>query len=679
MRALLPLLAAVSVSPGRAQTPPPSPNPFADVERVTLANGMRLWVRVLPGAADVSVGVAVPYGWDEDPTGREETAHLLEHVLFSDHRGMSEEEIKDQVESRGGRRNGLTAPDRTFYYVTLPAEHGLFGLSWLARILEPHEMDPAVVDRNRRPLALEIGARPPGIGDRVADWLTPRWLYRPEFWRREFGLRTAAGRDYDRWERLHAIGPGDLADFYERYYAPEAMTLMVAGPVSPDSVVALAEATFGALAARPAPPSYRPLVDPGGADRAVYWSVRPDVRYRRLFKIYEMDADTHVRLLFLARYLERRLTARLRFGETKAVYGVGTTVVQRGPAAYLLLEAPIDPARWAFARDVIDEELRALAEGTTPPERFAADRDALVERLVAENREAEDLVLWVHRALYRPEVHETFPDLAAAFAALEPTDLAPFVRRHLRPDREVVSIVRPHPVPQSVLAAAALVLVILTLRAARRLLVRPIRMRDIRYVARIRMSLLAWAVGATTYAAVGIAAGLALVAAANRIGYALVVPVDVYAYQMAMWAVALAAGLLLLVGYLSLPARKLLVFPDHLRVKHLAYRSRIVPLGRIRRVRLVRLPDLIREPPPARTLPLSLGVTSPALHVDVEGGTGYLVRVRDPRELLDVLAELGVAVEGGRDALATGAGDRDAPPRNAPGSGREKGEGPVRP
>ena len=354
-------------------------------------------------------------------------------------------------------------------------------------------------------------------------------------------------------------------------------------------------------------------------------------------------------------------------------------MVQRGPAAYLLLEAPIDPARWAFARDVIDEEIRALADSATPPERFATDRDAVVERLMAENREAEDLVLWVHRALYRPEVHETFPDLASAFAALEPTDLAPFVRLRLRPEREVVSIVRPHPVPQSVLAAAGLVLVLLTLRAARRLLVRPLRMRDIRYIARIRMSPLAWAVGATMYAAAGVAAGLALVAAANRIGYALVVPVDVYAYQMAMWAVALAAGLLLLVCYLSLPARKLLVFPDHLRVKYLAYRSRIVPLTRIRRARLVRLPDLIRAPPPPRTVPLSLGVTAQAVHVEVEGGTGYVVRVRDPGELLQVLAELGVPVEGGRGAPVTGAGDRERRSRNEPGSGREKGEGPARP
>lgn len=60
------------------------------------------------------MGVSVPYGWDLDPEGKGELAHFTEHMLFSDHRGRTEEEIKDEIELRGGERNAFTTPDRTF-------------------------------------------------------------------------------------------------------------------------------------------------------------------------------------------------------------------------------------------------------------------------------------------------------------------------------------------------------------------------------------------------------------------------------------------------------------------------------------------------------------------------------------------------------------------------------------
>ena len=368
---MTPLALAALLTSGVAAQDQPGPhpeNPFADFETHELSNGMRLWVRTLPGASEVSVGVAIPFGWDMDPEGKEELAHFTEHMLFSDHRGVPEQEIKDQIESRGGRRNGFTMPDRTFYYVTLPADEGLFGLDWLHRVLEPHEMAPEVVDRNRHPVALEIGARPREIGDRVAAWLNPRWLRRPGFWEREFGLTEVREGGYDRWASLHAITAEDLTAFYDRYYAPAAMTLVVVGDVPRDSIVRGAEATFGSLESREVPPSYGSLSDPGRPDRFHLWTFRPNVRYRRLFKIYDLDQAAHLQLIFLARYLDRRLSARLRFGETKAVYGVSSTVVRRGPASYLALDAPIDPEQWEFARGVIDEEL-LRGQGSAPEPR----------------------------------------------------------------------------------------------------------------------------------------------------------------------------------------------------------------------------------------------------------------------------------------------------------------------
>ncbi len=621
-------------------------NPFAGFRTHRLGNGMRVWLKVDPDAADISVGVVVPYGADMDPPGMEQLAHYTEHMLFSDHRGLSEEEIKDQVESRGGARNGFTTADHTFYYVTLPAEHGLYGLEWLGRILEPHAMDPTVVERNRHPVALEIGARPPELVDHLRRWLDPGWLHRTEFWEREFGISTAAGRRYDRWSSLQAITPEDLREFYDRYYVPGAMTLVIVGDVDGRAALELAEERFGFLEARPAPPSYGPLSDPGRGDRFVIWTARPDVRYRRMFKVYDLDDDAHLRFLFLARYLERRLTARLRFGETKAVYGVGARLVRRGPASYLLIDAPVDEKQWGFALGVIDEELQSLVDGTTPADHFRADRDAVVGRLVAANREPQDLVFWAYHSLYDPALHADFPDLPGVFASYEVDDMAAFVREQLRPEREIVSIRRPHVLSRTWLGLLALSLAVLTFRAVGRALTRPVEMRSIRYVARMRVSPLVVAVGGSAYVLGAIVAGRLLAAAGERIWYAWIFPVDLYPFQLGVWAVTGVGALSLLILYLSIPPRKLLVFPDHVRVKHFFYRSRAIPLTDLRRARRARVSELLRDGTIWRTLPVSLGLTARGVHLEPRSGMGYLFRARRPDELLDVLAELGVPVDG---------------------------------
>ena len=209
--AVVAALLASSAADGQEATPAPPPpdaagsgqvNLFEGFETHVLDNGLRVWFRHIPGAANTTAAVSVPYGRDMDPVGKEQTAHFVEHMLFGDHRGRTEEEIKDEIESVGGRRNGLTTNDRTFYYATVPADFGLLGIEWLSRIVEPHDMEPEVVDLNRQPVALEIRARPREFFDHVWAILNPEWLRWPGSWERDFGIPAMVDR-YERvWRRL---------------------------------------------------------------------------------------------------------------------------------------------------------------------------------------------------------------------------------------------------------------------------------------------------------------------------------------------------------------------------------------------------------------------------------------------------------------------------------------------
>lgn len=186
--------------------------------------------------------------------GKEGLAHFTEHMLFSDHEGRSEKEVKDAIESLGGRRNRFTTADHTWYYATIDKQHGLCAIEWLAGIISPHTMDPEVVERNRQPIAIETNAEPREVLEHVWTFLNPSLLPPPDFWQRECVMDTRGRRRLDRWRTLQGITPVDLRSFYDTYHVPAALTLTIIGEVDRNQAMAMAESTFGTLLQRTLPP-----------------------------------------------------------------------------------------------------------------------------------------------------------------------------------------------------------------------------------------------------------------------------------------------------------------------------------------------------------------------------------------------------------------------------------------
>ena len=628
-----------------SQTPdslarPPSgtkANPFSGFETHYLSNGLRVWFKQLPDAPNVSISVGVPYGWDADPRGKEELAHLTEHILFSDHDGRTEQEIKDAIDGLGGRHNGFTTPDHTWYYVTVSKEHGGFALEWLSRVISPHSMDADVVERNRQPVALEINAQPREFFEGVWALLNPSWLLPRDFWQREFQMETRSGRRYDRWASLQRITPEDVTDFYERYYVPEAMTLTVIGDLDRSEVLEIAERTFGSLIKRPAPPPDVDIEDPARGRATFHWSFGPNVRYTARHKLFNSDAEDDLMLLFVRDLLRRRLNQRLRYGEQKAVYGLQVSTTQRGPGGFLQIEGSIAENEYDFARGIIQEEIAALVEGTLPPEEFEADRTALVERLRGENSTAQALNFWVLRNFYDPSKHTDFPDLLSFFAGVTQDEVTAFAARTFVPEREVTRLVGVQPMSQGMLATAALVLVFLTVRAVAWALTRPVTMAGILYVARFRMPVLLLIGAVVGFGGVGLIGGRLIVFVVQSLALTFLVTIDDYTIQLVFYGAMLIMAVVLSILYLSLFPRKLIVFPDHLRIKFLAYRSRILKPDDLLEISTRRVQQVWFRKDLIRCVPLAWGLVGPGIYLRPAKGRAYFFRTRNTGELIDVL------------------------------------------
>ena len=657
-----------------AQAPVPD-NPFAGFETHFLSNGVKVWFKHLPGAPNVSVSAGVPVGSDADPPGKEQLAHFTEHMLFSDHEGRTEQEIKDAVEGLGGRRNGFTYRDRTWYYVTIGREHGLFAIEWLAGILSPHEMDPAVVDRGRQPVQNEIRARPRELFDHIVAALNPGWLTPPDFWEREFGVERLRAPFPDTWRSLRAITPEDLRGFYDRYYSPAVMTVTIVGDLDRDEVLARARRTFGSFPTRPVQRWATTAEDPGRGKSAYRWGFQSTAGYQSRHKLFHPSAEELLTAMFVRDLLSRRLNQRLRYGERKAVYGASATLIMRGPAAYLQVSGRIDEDDYDFATAIIAEEIEYLRSGSLSATEFEADRAALVERLRGANRTAESLNTWTRQIFYDPATFTDFPDVLSFYEDLTRSQVASFASRAFDESRQVLSVTRTQPVSQGMAVLAAAVLVWVTLKVVAWTLTRPVHMKGIRYVAHFRLPVLLRAAYALGMVAFVLALGRV---AAAPIGWGVdrwLLPVDDYVIQHASFGVLLV---LLLAGFAVLaawPPRKLLIFNDHIRVKSRAWRSRILKADDIEEIRMRRGFRAWLSRGVLRSPPLAFGLVRPGIHLRPVKGRSYFFRSRDTAELAEVLGSWqgqpiarSTPRKGARRRMKIARGSGKAAARTAPGA-----------
>ncbi|MEK6303652.1 MAG: pitrilysin family protein [Acidobacteriota bacterium] len=635
-KALLVLLVLALAAPAFAQDQPQPPNPFAGFETIILANGLKVWYKRLPNDPNVSISVTVPYGSDQDPDGKEQLAHFTEHMLFSDHLGRTEEQIKREIDDRGGVRNGITFWDHTSYFVDIGKQHGLFALDWLYRILSPHEMDAAVVERQREPVAIEIWAKPRELFDWVeASYVNPSWLRPPDFWQKEFGL--GARRDVYLYRSLHKITPDDLRWFYETYYSPSRMTLTVIGDLDRDAVLKKVGETFANLQQREAPTPPDTLRDPGRYSQTFYWAFLPNVMYTNRFKLYRPGAEQELSLIFLTRFLRKRLNDQLRFGDRKAVYGVQVDIARRGKAEVLSISGPIKESEFGFAREVIQREIEMLRAGSLSDAEFEADRSTLAQQLRVENSASKDLKLWVMTVFYDPAIHRDFPDLATAFEKISKAEVETFARDTLVRDRQVVQILYVFPLTQGVLVALSLVLLWLTIRVARRVLISPVDMARICYVARFQIALPFKIIAVTLLVALIAIVGRLLVFGYVWLGDRFIVGIESFWLQWPLYALMGALTIFLLVLVLAHLPRKLLLFDDRLVVKYLSYRSVAVARTDIAETSLRRFRAVWFSRRLWKCVPLTLGLFSPGVYLRRRNGWSYFFRVRNHEEFLRTL------------------------------------------
>ncbi len=211
----------------------------------SLPNGLRYYVR-RNGRPEkrVLVWLAVRTGSIYEADDQRGLAHLLEHMAFNGTKHFKPGELVSFFETAGARFgphvNAYTSFDETVYMLQVPTDkEGLVdkGLLALSDFAGGMTLAPAEIDKERGVVIEEWRLRQ-GASWRILEKQAPVLYYKSRY-----AERIPIGTP----EILRAFPAARLKDFYETWYRPDRMSVVVVGDIDPATIVPAIEKLFGPL------------------------------------------------------------------------------------------------------------------------------------------------------------------------------------------------------------------------------------------------------------------------------------------------------------------------------------------------------------------------------------------------------------------------------------------------
>ena len=239
------------VPPAEAAEPAPpattgTPLPLDPAVRTgVLANGLTYYVRENREPRDrAELRLVVDAGSVLEADDQRGLAHLLEHMAFNGTEAFPEQDLVRYLESTGMRFgpdvNAYTSFDETVYMLQVPtdsAETFATGLEVLREWAGAVTITPEEVEKEKGVVIEELRLRR-GAQGRVQDVQFPV-IFQDSRYAERLPIGTV--------ETLEDATAERLRDFYDDYYRPDLMAVVVVGDVDADAVVGMIEDEFGAL------------------------------------------------------------------------------------------------------------------------------------------------------------------------------------------------------------------------------------------------------------------------------------------------------------------------------------------------------------------------------------------------------------------------------------------------
>ena len=376
------ILLAGAQAPSYAQMPLPAQvrtQVQAQAQEFVLKNGMKIIVKEDHRAPTVAQMIWYKVGSTDEINGTTGVAHALEHMMFKGTKNLKAGEFSRKVAALGGRENAFTSRDYTAYFQQIEKTR-----LEPVMALEAERMANLRFDQNE--FAKEI-----------------RVVMEERRWRTDdqpFGMLSEAqnaaafvAHPYHHptvgWmDDLEHMTLADIKAWYERWYAPNNATMVIAGDVDAQQVRKLAEKYFGGIQAKKMPLLKPQNEPPQNGLRRVLVKAPAENPYVTLtfkaptLKDVEKDADSYaldVLAAVLDGYDNARLSAQLvRTAKIANDVGAGYDNISRGPSVFTLEGTPAAGTTTEQLETALRGEVTKIAENGISEEELQRVKTQLI-------------------------------------------------------------------------------------------------------------------------------------------------------------------------------------------------------------------------------------------------------------------------------------------------------------
>jgi zinc protease len=330
----------------------------AAVTDVTLDNGLRVIVQEDHRAPVMVSQVWYRAGSMDEFNGTTGVAHALEHMMFRGTKTVPSGEFSKRIAAAGGRENAFTSLDHTAYFEQMQKDR-----LGLAMQLESDRMANLVIkdDLFAKEIQVVMEERRMRTDDQAQSVVYERLM--AEAYQTSPYRRPIIGWMND----LQNMTAQDVRDWYTRWYAPNNATLVVAGDVKADEVIAMAKQYFGPLPARALPVRKPQLEPPQIGIKRIVVKAPAKVPYvlmawhAPVLRDWEKDTAPYA-LQILAGVLSGNDSARLQTSLVKTRQialnaSAGYDAVARGPGMFMIDATPASGKKLADLEKAIHHEL----------------------------------------------------------------------------------------------------------------------------------------------------------------------------------------------------------------------------------------------------------------------------------------------------------------------------------
>ncbi len=336
-----------------------------EITSYSMANGLRVVVWPDHDIPNVVMYNFVRAGGRNEYPGITGLSHFFEHMMFNGTSELEPGEFDRVMEAAGGANNAYTSNDLTVYQNWFPrtALRTIFQLE--ADRLQNLAINPGTIESERGVVSSERSRRVDNndFGLLYEQMLATAYVAHPY----QFPVIGWAS-DIENWTQ------GDLESYFKTYYAPNNLTMVFAGSVSPEEIFVLAETYLAPIPAQPPPPPVRTVEpqQPGERRLLIETNTQAPLLHLAFHAGRAADAETqHMKLLLniLTDGNSSRLHRLLVEEEQLALAVGGMQMEGFDPGlVYLYLTLPPGADIDAVASRVREELARVAAEGITTAE-----------------------------------------------------------------------------------------------------------------------------------------------------------------------------------------------------------------------------------------------------------------------------------------------------------------------